>query len=402
MKKTRKKETALRRVLALILLTGYLFAFCARAERPQPTFSQQTAENRSATFRVVGDFVIHDAVYNAAKTSNGEYDFSPMLEMIAPVMARADFTFANVDGCLRGLDKYPVSGYPQFNTPPSLLNALKGAGVDALTMANNHSLDWWYDGLKLSIDNAEKAGLLHVGASRSQEEKDTPALFEIGGITFGFLNYTTSLNGIDQLAALDKNALVYGVNASWKANFEEDVQNLRFAGAEFVVCFMHWGAEYRDTPNTQQTSLAKRLCEAGVDVIVGGHPHVVQRADWLTGVNQFGEEQKTLCVYSLGNFLSDQRTFPRDGGIIFEFTVSEDENGSLSVTETGYFSTWVWKTSSGNQRIYRVLNAAECLSARPSGMSASQYQTMKACHERNAKIMESGSAEVPLLLGSDQ
>ena len=182
----------MRRRMAALLLAGILL-FSAAAERPQPTLAQT---ERRAVIRVAGDFVIHDALIRSAQALGGgeAYEFSPMLSEIRAALSNADFTFANVDGALSGIVGRDVySGYPQFNTPESLLPALKNAGVDGLTMANNHMLDRYYDGLLRSLDNAEAAGFFTAGASRSQEERMQPPLLTLCDIRIGILNYTCSI-----------------------------------------------------------------------------------------------------------------------------------------------------------------------------------------------------------------
>lgn len=157
---------------------------------------------------------------------------------------------------------------------------------------------------------------------------------------------------------------------------------------------MHWGTEYMKTPDSTQIALAKQLMQAGVDVIIGGHPHVVQRADWLEGTNQFGEAQRTLCVYSLGNFLSGQRQNGRDGGVIFQLALKEDE-GRIAVDSFGFVSTWVWRT--GTERAgytYSVLPVSRYRETPLKDMTQRDRTAMLECDRRNRQTLASGSAVV--------
>lgn len=377
--------------LCVLVVLGVWLA--AEAERPAPVLVGEE-ETARAEICVVGDFVIHDSLISAAarqakQNGNGmDSDFSAMLAEVKDILAGADLTVANVDGVFLGNEKQAYSGYPAFNTPPALLKALKEAGVDMLTMANNHSLDYWYDGLKTSLTRVEEAGLISIGAARSQAEKDEARVLEIGGIQLGFLNYTDSLNMMDKRANLDPNALVYGVNLVSKADFAADVRALREAGAEFILCFIHWGTEYRlNTPSTRQVNLAQSLVKAGVDVIVGGHPHVPERVDWLEGVNQFGDAQRTFCVYSLGNFLSGQRTSGRDGGVVLRLSVEKDSQGQVTLADASYVSTWVWKK--GND--YRVVPILATQAARPANMTNAEWKAMRDSGALQDKAMTSGN-----------
>ena len=165
------------------------------------------------------------------------------------------------------------------------------------------------------------------------------------------------------------------------------------AGADVIVCYMHWGKEYEEMPDDNQKKLANILVASGCDVIVGGHPHVVQYATWLSGTNQFGEAQQTLCVYSLGNFLSDQRLALRDGGILFDFTIQEQADGSFSIINPSYLPTWVWRTGDKeNGYDYSVVPIGKYLDTRPEGMSDADYTRMLQSYQESVNAMQKGNA----------
>ncbi|MBR4235031.1 MAG: CapA family protein [Clostridia bacterium] len=353
---------------------------------------------RSCHIRTVGDFVIDSELIDSARefgkttTNPAKYDFSGMLSLIWDYMGDADWTVANVDGSMGDHYKYGFTGYPQFNTPSDLMYALKDSGVDMLTLANNHMLDGWFDGLNYEIQNVEAKGLDHIGASSTQEERDTPKIVEINGIKVGFLNYTESLNSMES-RGVDQKALDFGAHWIRNSDCALDVRALKDAGADVVVCYMHWGTEYKTDPDNNQKFYANKLVKAGVDIIVGGHPHVVQHAEWLTGTNQYGETQKTLCIYSVGNFLSKHRLTNTDGGIIFDFTIQEKGDGSFEITNYSYIPTYVWIT--GNEITgtnYRIVPCGVYLNSntRPQGMSDKDYASMKQSYENQVKIMDEG------------
>ena len=374
----------MKRFIAILALLSLL---CARAERGTPVIIDDSPL-RSATIRCAGDFVIHDNLLDAARYlgkqegASSTYEFAPMLSEVSLYLADADFTVTNVDGVMGGDEfykKYGYSGYPAFSTPASLLTAIKGCGVDLLSLANNHALDYWYSGLKATIDSVDKAGLLHVGAYRTQEERSTPCIVDINGIKVGFFNYTDSLNMMDKRSALDPDALKFGVCFTEYATLEQDIKNLREGGAEVIVCIMHWGIEYRTTPCQSQINKAEKLAALGVDVIIGGHPHMVQKATYV------GD---TLCIYSLGNFLSDQRTEGRDCGIIYTFTLQEKPTGGFYVSSTDYATTWVWRKSTSHGYEYKVLLSEDYLNSKPAGMSDADYKRMCASVSEIHAIMQ--------------
>lgn len=335
---------------------------------------------RRATLRFAGDVVPDMEILTTAYNSKTEkYDFSSYFDLIRDQLSNADFTSLNVDGSMGGAqhDKYGrYTGYPQFNTPPTLLYALQGAGVDMLSLANNHCLDGWFDGLLDTIKNCDYIGMQHVGAFTSQEDFDTPEILDINGIRVGFLNYTQSLNSMDS-RGVDPNALVWGLRRTRNADYEGDIQALRNAGAEVVIVIMHWGDEYLFTPDQDQVSMANRIAAAGADVIVGGHPHVFQAAGWKTATLADGTQHKCLIVYSLGNFLSEHRNEKKartDAGIIFEFTLQENPaTGKIEVVEPAYLPIAVWRVGSEGAFDYRVISVDAVLENRPGGMNDSAY-----------------------------
>ncbi len=384
----------MKRVICLLLAILLLFS-SALADRGTPEL-ETVYTARTVVIRCAGDFVIHQNLIDAARRagSNSAHSFARMLEDVSVFLAGADFTVTNVDGVLGGADivrKYGYSGYPAFSTPAQLIYDLKDCGVDMLTLANNHALDFWYDGLKSTVTSVEEAGLMSVGGYRTLEEKLTPRVREIGGIRFGFLNYTDGLNQMDKRSSLDKAALAYGVDFLERADVPADIRRLREAGAEIIVCFMHWGIEYRTEPCLSQKENARKLANLGVDVIIGSHPHMVQRTEYISTTGADGQPKQVLCLYSLGNFLSDQRQEGRDAGMIFDFTVTRDEDGAITVSDPVYRTTWVWRRQVNGYPDYRVLFSGTG-APRPQGMSEADYRRMQLSAAQTIAVMNHGCA----------
>jgi len=340
---------------------------------------QPSGSGRSVTIRAIGDVIIDTDTLALCKTGKDTYDFSNLFSMAKDVMSDADWTMINIEATLRKHKEYGYMGYPQFRTPPSILDVLKDCGVDMLTMCNNHALDGYFDGLKDSINFAEAAGLAHVGAYRTQEEFDTPEVYDLNGIKVGMLNYTQYTNGMASLS--DKNATIYGMRLMENANYARDIKNLKDAGAEYVVAIMHWGAEYIRYPEADTEKVAKKLIAAGADLIIGGHPHVVQPAEYITATDANGVNRTGLVIYSIGNFLSEHRhenVAYTDNGVIFEFTLQENDYGQIELVNPACIPVYVWQIDlGGGKHDYRVLPSGQYLNSAPAGMSASQYERMK-------------------------
>ena len=340
----------------------------------------QTAGDRSVTIRAIGDVIIDQATLdNCAIVKNEEYDFSPLFELVGGVMADADWTMINIEGTLRK-HKYGYMGFPSFYTPHSILEDLKAVGVDMLTMCNNHALDGWFDGLKISLDYADAAGLAHVGAYRTQEEHDTPEVYDIGGIKVGMLNYTQYTNGMASNPSLDKAAIEYGMRLMDGADYAGDIAALKNAGAEFVIAVMHWGTEYVREPDDDIEVIAQRLVAAGADLVIGGHPHVVQPAEYVTATQADGTQNTALVIYSLGNFYSEHRHKNQpytDNGVIFEFTLSDNGSGQIEMSNPAFIPIYMWQTEGAGAYEFRAVPSGVYLNNPPAGMSGSEYERMK-------------------------
>jgi poly-gamma-glutamate synthesis protein (capsule biosynthesis protein) len=335
-----------------------------------------TGAKREAVIRSFGDVIIHEPLYDTAyDATNKTFDFSPFFSLISDSLSKADYTVGNVEGPMGGKGSRGYKFYPQFNTPPHLLYALKGAGVDMLTLANNHALDTYFDGLKREIDNVEKVGIDHVGAYRTKQEYDTPKVVTIKGIKVGITNYTVSTNNLENSS--DNEATEYGLRTTRNSSPTRDIAALRKAGAEFVVVYMHWGEEYNRSVINNQKDLARKLVGAGADLIIGGHPHVVQSIQTVKGKDADGNVRSALVVYSMGNFLSDQRTRYRDSGIIFEYTLVDDGSGKVTATNFRYIPTYVWRVNTDTGYDYRVVACGSVIEDRPSSMDDGVFNRVK-------------------------
>ena len=330
---------------------------------PVPT-PEPTPQN--ARIRFAGDLVVHTNVLEGAYNKQDKaYDFTPVFEHIAESLSDADYTIANIDGALCGNEKRPYAGYPNFNTPPELIAALRVSGVDMLTLGNNHALDAYFDGLKGTIANCEKYSMNFVGGARSQTERDKAKIVDVNGISVGFLNYTESANRMEKHC--DSDAVTYGIRFLKDADFAADIRKARNAGADVVVVYAHWGTEYDLYPDDTQLYYAERIAAAGADVIIGGHPHTVQPAQWLETTRDDGTKGRTLVLYSLGNFLADKRNEQCDAGIIFEFTIQKAERG-YEIVSPKYIPTYICRGGNGKY-FYKIVAAGQWLEERPDGMS---------------------------------
>ncbi|MBD5247235.1 MAG: CapA family protein [Barnesiella sp.] len=278
-----------------------------------------------AVLLFAGDAMQHKAQLDAAAVGDGTYSFTECFEPVKQMVSEADFAVVNLETPLGGK---PYRGYPCFSAPDSYAEALIETGFDLFLTANNHTLDARDKGLKRTVNMLDSMAIPHLGtylnaASRAER---LPLIINIKGFKVGFLNYTYGTNGIE----IQGDAVVDYIDRELMA---ADIEAARKAGAEILCVAVHWGEEYKLLPNDGQKKLAKWLCDKGVDIIFGGHPHVIQPMELidnpLTG-------RKTALFYSLGNFISNMKTRDTRGGAVTRVTLKRDAQGIAYVDDLDY------------------------------------------------------------------
>ncbi len=312
------------------------------------------------TLLSTGDIMYHSPQLEAALNyATGDYDFSASYKYMKDIVSAADYAVVNFEATLSGNEYYEYAGYPTFNAPDSSFTTLLDAGFDMMLFANNHMYDYSHHGLTRTQEVFRQHGVDYIGARLSVNEK-TYKLVDINGVKIGMLNSTDDLsygntdvrtvNGIavqgDDLTLMDL------VNLSLLDEFyvqtDARIKELKNDGADLIVYYIHWGYEYNLKHNDTQAQIASKLCDLGVDVIIGGHPHVVQDAEILTST--VDPEHKTLCFYSLGNVVSNQNRLTMgdtmnkeytENGLMVELTIRKYNNGECLVSAVETIPTWV-------------------------------------------------------------
>ncbi|WP_319995993.1 CapA family protein [Trichococcus shcherbakoviae] len=272
-------------------------------------------EEKVISFIGVGDNLIHDSIFRDAELADGTYDFKFIYENVAKDIEEADIAFLNQETISAG-DDYAYSGYPAFNTPPEIAQDMNDLGFDLVNGATNHALDFDYPGAlnSLAVWN-EQENVIYTGIYESQSDRDAIRTIERDGVTFSFLTYTYGTNGIQPDTS-------YRVSYFDEALIRQDVANAKNV-SDVVIVSAHWGDENTQEVNEMQRTYAQLFADLEVDVVIGTHPHILQPIGWVTGVNQ----NKTLVVYSLGNFIAHSMTdYNTLGGMVtFDFVVADDD-----------------------------------------------------------------------------
>ena len=321
----------------------------------------------TASISSQGDLLMHSPVFESCRKDGG-YDFTPLFQYIKDTVSSYDYALANLETTFGG-PEHPHVANQSFSCPDQLASYAKEAGYDMFLTANNHSGDTMGDGLIRTIEVTREAGLANLGAQLPGEKPY--AIVDINGIKVGMVAYTWafsgdgskfSLNGL--LAIKDEGQMNYFTKVNPDKLYKEAEQimtDMKADGAEVTMMQIHWGEEYQLTENALQNKIAQRLCDIGFDVIVGGHPHVVQPMELLTST--VDDSHKTVCIYSLGNAVSNQRTgvsslFPpgyTEDGALFTVTFEKYSDGKVYLAETDVIPTWVNMHQNNGPKEYNIL-----------------------------------------------
>lgn len=275
---------------------------------------------------MVGDALIHSAVYEDARQSDGTYDFTSMLSSIKPISSKYDLAYYNQETILGGKD-LGYSNYPRFNSPQEVGDAFVDAGFNLVSLATNHTMDKGEQGVLNSVSYWKtKSGVVSSGQWSSDEERNQSitTIHEVNNIKYAFISYTIWTNGLNTPTGKE-----YLNNVYSEEKAKADIDAVRDK-VDFVIVAMHWGTEYSFKVDAKQEEIANYLSSLGVDLIIGAHPHVIQTVEYINN-------KKTFVVYSLGNFISDQNDIDNFTGLAFEVTLKKhvdvDDRVTNSVVE---------------------------------------------------------------------
>lgn len=281
---------------------------------PEPT-SEPTPkpfQEYDITLMALGDNLMHMGIVYSGKQEDGSFDYSLLFEGISDLMGAADIRVINQETILGG-NKLGFSGYPRFNSPTEVGDAIADAGFNVVLHATNHAADQGISGIEncISFWQSNHPDVLMVGILDDAEANTEIPLLEIQDKTFAILNYTYGTNSetLDKSLYGHVNMLCTYDESSGLIDFktlnEKVITDIKAAKeiADVVIVFPHWGNEYQEEPSYYQEEFAKQMTEAGADLIIGAHPHVPQRVDWIDTDNG-----RALCYYSLGNYVSTQKT----------------------------------------------------------------------------------------------
>ncbi|MBQ6800161.1 MAG: CapA family protein [Bacteroidaceae bacterium] len=310
-------------------------------------FSLSAQEFGRITLLFAGDLMQHQGQIDAARQSDGTYDYAPCFQYVKKEVGRADVAIANLEVTLAGR---PYRGYPQFSAPDEYARAIKDAGFDILLTANNHCLDRRKRGLERTIHVLDSLQIPYAGTyiNKNARERLYPLLIEKNGFRIALLAYTYATNGIE---VQSPNV----VNYIDKAQIVEDIRKARAMKADVIIACMHWGIEYRLLPERQEREMADWLIAHGVDHVIGSHPHVLQPMEVRDDTHTAARH---LVVYSLGNYISNMSAPNTDGGAMVKLELKKIGH-IAALADCSYSLVWTSRPSlrgGGNYLLYPAAN----------------------------------------------
>lgn len=290
----------------------------------------------------VGDVMQHDGQIQAAyNKSQDSYEYEDGFQFVKPILHEYDLRIANLEVTLAGT---PYKGYPQFSAPDALAETLVNTGFNVILTANNHSADRGQKGIIRTLDVLDKLGVKHTGTFRNQAERDKnyPLVVTQNGIKIAMLNYTYGTNGIE----VSPPAIVNYIDSNV---MRKDIARAKELGAEYIVCNLHWGTEYKLLPNDYQKTYEAFCYRNGVDMVIGGHPHVVQPIEKKTVQNE-----EKLTVWSLGNYVSNMQVRHTRGGAMVGAKIKREQK-SIVLKDVKYHLVYVLARQEGAVKQFYIL-----------------------------------------------
>jgi hypothetical protein len=314
-------------------------------EETIPVAPVNAPDSTSVTMLFAGDIMQHGPQIEAAwSEADSFYDYHPCFNYVKPIVSSFDIAIANLEVTLAGK---PFTGYPQFSAPDELAVAVRDAGFDVLATANNHCCDRGKSGLIRTISVLDSLKIMRTGTYLdSVDLRDHhPLILKKNDITIALLNYTYGTNGLP----VHEPTIVSLIDTCTVIN---DLKSARKPDVDFVIVFFHWGNEYQSQPSTEQEALARLCRDYGADAVIGSHPHVIQPMEYFApdSLNPAGH----LLVYSLGNYVSNQRDRYKDGGAMIGFTLTKTWN-KKTVSHPEYHLTWVHTPYENGKKKYYIL-----------------------------------------------
>lgn len=404
--------------VGVLILCMNMIQGAAGKSIPEPETEIQTESEtayvypeKDITIGSTGCMLLHSPFIDSYPDAEGNYDFSTIYKYITPYYSAPDFMTCEFEGSLAGPDA-GYSGYPLFLSPDVIIENIKDSGVDLQFLATNHVYDGGSDGFHRTMQVYDEKNIAFSGIRENSTAKQY-VVEEINGIKVGFIDYVyetdgegTNLNGIplmqedwDLVNSFDYNDL-----DSFYKEIQNNIASMKSEGAQFIIAQMHWGIEYQLEEADYQDEMAQKLCDLGVNAIIGGHPHCEQPIDVLDTSDGSGH---MFCIYSEGNALSNQRTYLMDemptghteDGAMVTLTLHQNGDGSVEIKDIDLLPTWVYRYQDNDGSKYYILPLDDVENLeKTTGISAIQQEAQDS-YDRTMEELGPGLEKAKQIFG---
>jgi hypothetical protein len=334
----------------LFVLVGLMVVVLATTQTPEGVEEAQpnlieTVDTFELSLLFIGDVMQHKPQIDAAWDKESKsYDYNHNYQYVKDVYSIADVTIANLEFTFGGP---PYTGYPMFSAPDAMGVAMKNAGIDIIVTSNNHTVDRGKKGLIRTLQVLDSLEIPRTGSFYDEDDraKHNPLIIDQNGIKVALLNYSYGTNGIPVPSPTIVNLIDTALIAS-------DIKHAKTFNPDEIIVFYHWGSEYARMHNKEQTMLAELCHNNGARIVIGSHPHVIQPMHRYQ--HPENPDVEVAVVYSLGNYISNQRQQYRDGGAM-TFIKLRKYNDIVEIAEMGYILTWVWTPIVNGQKKYYIV-----------------------------------------------
>lgn len=332
---------------------------------PVEVNNPRTQETIDLSIVCVGDIMVHKPqIASQYDKRSGTYNYDNNFQYIKEYIEEADLALGNVETTFGG---GTPTGYPSFNAPDALADALANMGLDVALTSNNHLYDKGFSGMKRTLQVLRKAGIATAGTRLPWERNYT--MVDVKGLKVAIVSYTYETPSVDGRTTINSgiisreaedliNSFAYETLDEDLKKVESTIKQARKAGADIVVCYYHWGEEYQRSPNEWQYYIAEETVNMGVDIIFASHPHVLQKVELLTR-QETGAEVPVF--YSMGNFLSNQRSetlnnrFTEQGMIARVNLKYRKDTGEVTIAAMDAMRTWMEKYHQNGKDVYTII-----------------------------------------------
>ncbi len=329
-------------------------------EKPLPEDTQASAHTGMATpspirmlsLTVAGSVTVPKNVRQSGQNADGDtYSFDSIFAEVQSLIAGADLALCTVESAFTG------ENYADYNAPDAMLDALKFAGFDLLSLGNERALDKGIEGLRASITSMESRGFMVAGAVSHKEDLGSVRLLQVNEIQIAVLAYSYGVSNEGQKATAKQDR--FATPLLDPNEIRSDIATARKAGADLVIVLPHWGSRNSTKVDPSQKTLAEQLVSMGADLVIGAHPNVVQPVEQVKGMGQDGKERSALVAYSLGSLLSDGRELVNAASMVMHFDFQVDTSAHTArLVRHGYAPIWVQRDRvSSGKYAYSVLRA---------------------------------------------